>query len=129
MSIHYEHNSDGSKLTPLSLQAVWFTKFHHEKLPSAIERYIKEANRVTSVLEEHLGKQDGASGSDGPWLVGGKMSYADLAFVPWTRFASVMIGGNGHDYDLEKYPNVKKWMGTMMERPAVSKAMEAAMAH
>lgn len=30
---------------------------------------------MTGVLETHLAKQP--AGQDGPWLVGGKMSYAD----------------------------------------------------
>jgi glutathione S-transferase len=54
---------------------MWFERYHQEKLPSALERYIKEMARVTSVLEGHLAKQP--AGEDGPWLVGGKMSYAD----------------------------------------------------
>ncbi|KAI8934954.1 hypothetical protein NX059_008620 [Plenodomus lindquistii] len=62
-------------------QAVWFTKFHSEQLASAKERYYNEIKRVTSVLEGHLKKQP--KGEDGPWLVGGKFSYADLSFVPW----------------------------------------------
>jgi len=36
---------------------------------------VKEVARVTGVLETHLSKQP--AGQDGPWLVGGKMSYAD----------------------------------------------------
>lgn len=35
-------------------QAAWFKKFHRERLPSALERYVKEAHRVTAVLEGHL---------------------------------------------------------------------------
>lgn len=31
-------------------QAVWFTRLHHERLPSATERYEKEVGRVTGVL-------------------------------------------------------------------------------
>lgn len=70
---------------------MWFTKFHSEQLPSAKERYYKEIQRVTSVLEEHLKKQE--KGEDGPWLVGNKYSYADLAFVPWQYMAQVVSQG------------------------------------
>jgi len=77
------------------------------------------------VLEGHLAKQ----GGDEPWLVGGKMSYADLSFVPWTHFATVMLGGKGQDYDLSKYPHVKKWFDSMMARSIVKKAMDDAMQH
>ena len=56
-------------------QANWFNVAHPERLPSAIERYKNEIKRVTGVLERVLeGKE---------WLVGGKCTYADLAFIPW----------------------------------------------
>lgn len=69
-------------------QAVWFTKFHSEQVPSAKERYYNEVKRVTSVLDGHLKSQP--KGADGPWLVGGKFSYADLAFVPWQHMAKAV---------------------------------------
>lgn len=61
----------------------WFKKFHAEKLPSAVERYVKEINRVTAVLEKVLAEQKVAPDSDGPWLVGGKYSFADIAFISY----------------------------------------------
>jgi len=69
-------------------QAVWFTKYHSEQIPSAQERYYNEIKRVTSVLDGHLKKQP--KGADGPWLVGDKFSYADLAFVPWQHLSQVV---------------------------------------
>lgn len=55
-------------------QAAWFTRYHPEQIPSALERYKNEIKRVLSVLESVLSKQD--------WLVGGKPTIADLSFVP-----------------------------------------------
>ncbi len=49
-------------------QAGWFRMFHAEKIPSAIERYAKEVNRVTGVLETHLAKQKVNAAGDGPWV-------------------------------------------------------------
>lgn len=46
---------------------------HPEKFPSAIQRYQKEILRVLGVLEGVLKDQD--------WLVGGKMTIADVSFV------------------------------------------------
>ena len=46
-------------------------------IPSALERYAKEANRVAAVLGCHLGKQKEGE----KWLVGGQCSYADIAFI------------------------------------------------
>jgi glutathione S-transferase len=61
----------------------WFTIYHPEKVPSAVDRYVKEINRVTGVLEGHLSKQKAKAGSDGPWLVGDKITYADIAWYLW----------------------------------------------
>ncbi|ORY01047.1 glutathione S-transferas-like protein [Clohesyomyces aquaticus] len=101
-------------------QAVWFTKFHHEQIPSAIERYTKEIGRVTSVLEGQLEKQKGAGG-DGPWLVGGKFSYADLSFIPWQDIAPKVVKG----FNADEYPVVKDWMERMTSRESVKKVFAA----
>lgn len=54
-------------------------------MPSAIERYVKEVNQVSGVLDGYLAhrkrEHGGRAGSDGPWLVGSKLFYADIAFV------------------------------------------------
>ena len=50
-----------------------FVKYHPHKFPSAIERYKNEILRVFKVLDGVLAKE--------PWLVGGKMTIADLSFA------------------------------------------------
>ncbi|KAK3182636.1 glutathione S- transferase, nitrogen catabolite repression regulator [Lecanicillium sp. MT-2017a] len=99
-------------------QAAWFKKFHPEKLPSALERYVKEVHRVTSVLEGILAEK---KGEDGPWLVGGKYSLADLSFVSWTNVISVILDKS--EYNVEDYPHVDAWMKRMSARPAVQVAL------
>lgn len=98
-------------------QAVWFTKYHSEQIESAKERYYKEIERVTSVLDGHLQKQD--KGTDGPWLVGGKFSYADLSFVPW----QVMAGVLGDKIDVKKYTAVSDWLERLKKREAIGKVV------
>ncbi|KAJ5584778.1 uncharacterized protein N7459_004578 [Penicillium hispanicum] len=102
-------------------QAVWFKKFHREPLPSAAERYVTEMKRVSGVVDAFLSKQD--VGADGPWLVGGKCSYADLAWVSWqhhiTRFIKEEDG-----YDVNDFPYMKDWLGRMMQREPVGKVMD-----
>ena len=93
--------------------------FHSEQLPSAIERYVKEINRVSGVLDAYLGKQKeehGASG-DGPWLVGNKLSYADLAFVPWQRIVKTVVLKEG-EYNEPDFPHLTEWFGKMAARQA-----------
>lgn len=106
-----------------------FKKFHPERLPSAVERYAKEANRVTGVLEASLTKEYekyGTASVEGPWLVGNKLSYADLAFFTWQRLASDVIFTK-EEYDVDNFPNVKQWLERMYSRESVKKIWTAAM--
>jgi glutathione S-transferase len=105
-------------------QAAWFKKFHAEQVPSAIERYVKEINRVSGVLDGHLAKQDGSAGSDGPWLVGNKISYADLAFVSWQTIITSML--SKEEFNPEDFPHLTKWVGNLTSRDAVKKVMATA---
>ncbi|KAL2261357.1 hypothetical protein VTK26DRAFT_4333 [Humicola hyalothermophila] len=104
-------------------QFVWFSKYHSEKLPSAIERYSNEVKRVTGVLEKQLEKQKeiyGATeGFDGPWILGNKMSFVDLAFVPWQGFMAKQLSG----YDEAEFPLVTEWLNKMMARESVQKVL------
>lgn len=101
-------------------QAAWFVKFHHEKLPSAIERYLNEIQRVLGVLERVLSDQKekyAGQGGDGPWLVGNKVSYADIAFVPWQNAIRDVLGDK---YSDENFPAVREWLTKLRARPAVT---------
>ena len=82
------------------------------------ERYENEIKRVTGVLDAHLKK----AGTQ--YLIGDKVSYADLAWVPWYRgvfgpFLAIK------DWDAEKeVPHFWKWFQSLLERPAVKKTIE-----
>lgn len=91
-------------------QAFWFTRFHPEKVQSAVDRYVKEVHRVTGVLNRAIeGKE---------YLVGDKFSYVDAAFVPWFGFVGLW------NIDMEKeFPNVKAWLDRLQTRPAIAEAL------
>ena len=108
-------------------QAAWFTKFHHEQLPSAKERYNEEVNRVSGVLDGYLAQQKQEHGSNnGPWLVGNKLSYADLAFISWQKIIAVILTKD--EYNEENFPHLKEWLDKMTARPAVKRVLESAFA-
>lgn len=87
---------------------------HHEKLPSAIKRYQDEIRRVLGVLERHLeGKQ---------WLVGDKMTFADLAWIPYNDGVDMLLGSPERS-PLKDYPNVEAWHGRMTSRPSWKQAV------
>ncbi|KAL4924018.1 glutathione S-transferase tpcF [Aspergillus undulatus] len=95
-------------------QAMWFKKYHAERVQSAIDRYVNEIKRVSGVLERWLEARD--------WLVGGKLSYADLAFVAWQNTVRTNIVEEG--FDINEFPRVKGWLERMNERPVVKDLIE-----
>ncbi|RYP52196.1 hypothetical protein DL768_002587 [Monosporascus sp. mg162] len=96
-------------------QAAWFLAYHPEKVPSAIERYQNEIRRVLGVLDGVLeGKQ---------WLVGDKMTYADLAFVSYNSVVPVVMGW-ADDQHFGDYPNVKAWHERLTSLPSWKKTIE-----
>lgn len=97
-------------------QLIWFTRYHQEKVPSAVERYTNEVKRVTSVIDDHLKKQ----GTE--YLVGDKLTYADLMFVPW-YMSAFSLGSD--KLDLSSYKAFNAWYKKLVERPAVAKVIKA----
>ena len=55
------------------------------------------------------------------WLAAGEYTIADMICYPWAS------GYKLRKIDLDEFPNVKRWMAAMEARPAVKKAMEAAL--
>ncbi|KAI1359694.1 glutathione S-transferase [Xylaria arbuscula] len=104
-------------------QTIWFHKYHPEKVPSAVERYVKEIYRVTGVVEGHLAKEKAKGlSNDGPWLVGGKYTFADIAWYMWSALVPSALPEGTIKYD--DYPHVKDWLARLAERPAIKKAEE-----
>lgn len=57
------------------------------------------------------------------WLVGDKITFADLAFVPWNdRLEVVFMVEDGKKFD--GFPKVKSWHERMASRPSWKKAMD-----
>lgn len=95
---------------PMLGQAHHFRRFAPERIPYAIERYTKEAERLYGVLDKHL--------ADHEWLAGGQYSIADIATYPW------LARHEWQGIDLAAFPNVRRWFDTIAARPAVQRGME-----
>lgn len=96
-------------------QAGWFTVLHAEKLPSAIERYQAEVRRIQGVLEGRL--------KDRAWLVGDKMTYADLAFAPWDDRTDALLECTTAD-KFDGFPHLAAWHERVTARDSWVKAMD-----
>ncbi|CAG8395228.1 unnamed protein product [Penicillium salamii] len=106
--LHLQMSGQG----PYYGQAGWFTRFAPEKIPLAIERYGNEIRRVTFVLDSVLKDQE--------WLVGDKCTYADLAFMPWQRWAT-RYATSPETLD-EDFPHAAAWFKRLSDRTSVQKA-------
>lgn len=100
-------------LGPMLGQNHHFTKYAPEKIPYAIERYVKETARLYGVLNKQLEGRD---------YIAGDYSIADMACYPW------IVPHEGQGQDLNDFPNVKRWFETIKARPAVVTAYEMAKA-
>lgn len=94
---------------PMFGQLNHFRRFAPEAIPYAIERYEKETLRLYGVLDSQLTKSD---------YICGDYSIADIAIFPWV--ASYEFQG----LSLDNHPNLKHWMETVQQRPAVERGMK-----
>ncbi|KAK7962032.1 glutathione transferase 1 [Apiospora aurea] len=95
-----------------------FIHLHPESLPSAVDRYTKQVTRVLGVLEGWLAEE----GRE--WLVGDKMTYADLAWVPWNDRVDTVLVGVPEPEKLDAFPNAKAWHERMTSRVSWRRCME-----
>ncbi|KAL6920647.1 hypothetical protein FSST1_004673 [Fusarium sambucinum] len=111
--LHFQMSGQG----PYYGQAMWFHKCPQD-IPIAKQRYAGEILRVIVVLDKILeGKK---------YLVDGKLTYADLAFVPWNRvisqhplFETSLWEGNDV---VHQYPNFSAWHERLNNLPSVKAA-------
>ncbi|KAI0456311.1 glutathione S-transferase II [Xylaria acuta] len=114
--LHFQMSGQG----PYFGQAGWFTVLHAEKLPSAIERYQNEVRRIHGVLDGWL--QRGEEGGR-QWLVGDKMTYADLAFTTWNERSDAVLECAPED-KFRGFPHLQAWHERMTRRPSWKAAMD-----
>lgn len=90
---------------------MWFTLYHPDKLPSAVDRYGNEFRRVSGVLDRAL--------QDKEFLVRSKFSYAD-AFVTW--YAIVFLFADRLNLETD-FPLLNAWLERIKARPAIAKIL------
>ncbi|EGD96922.1 glutathione S-transferase-like protein [Trichophyton mentagrophytes] len=105
--LHFQVSGQG----PYIGQFSWFKWYHVEKFPSAVDRYAKETRRVMGVVDLGL--------KDKEWLVGGKMTYADICLVPWFFWAKRIGGDEWYAEQVSELPNFQKWWNKIIEVPKI----------
>ena len=95
-------------LGPMAGQNHHFSHYAPDKIPYAIERYVKETNRLYGVMDRRL--------SGHPFLAGAEYSIADLAAYPW------IVPWQRQLQDLAQFPALKSWFDRIAARPATLRA-------
>lgn len=95
---------------PMLGQAHHFRLYAPEKLPYAIERYTKEAQRLYGVINRRLAAST--------YLGGKEYSIADIAVFPWLR------SWKNQGVELSDYPHLRGWFDEIANRPAVLRGLE-----
>src|SRR5436190_4074244 len=98
-------------LGPMAGQNHHFMHYAPEKLAYAIDRYVRETNRLYAVLDKRLRKRD--------FIVGKQYTIADMASYPW-----VIPARQGQNID--DFPDLKRWKEAIAARPATVRAYAAA---
>ena len=101
---------------PMFGQVGFFNKFagkdFEDKRPR--DRYVGEARRLLSVLEQRL--------QDRSWIMGNEYTIADIATFPWVRN---LVGyyGAGELVAFDQFANVKRVLEAFVARPAVQRGL------
>jgi GSH-dependent disulfide-bond oxidoreductase len=96
-------------LGPMLGQNHHFSRYAPEKIPYAIDRYVKETNRLYGVLNRRLADRE---------FVAGAYSIADMAAYPW------IVPYEAQGQKLEDFPHLKRWFEQIRSRPATLRAYE-----
>ena len=94
-------------LGPMAGQNHHFVQYAPEKIPYAMERYVKETNRLYGVLNKRLADRE---------FIAGAYSIADMASYPW------VVPYERQQQNLDDFPHLKRWFHSIAARPAVQKA-------
>lgn len=96
-------------LGPMAGQNHHFVQYAPEKIPYAMDRYVKETARLYAVLDKHL--------SDGrEFIAGAEYSIADMACYPW------VVLYEWQSQKIEHTPHVAAWFDRIKHRAATERA-------
>jgi GSH-dependent disulfide-bond oxidoreductase len=98
-----------SGLGPMAGQNHHFSHYASEKIPYAIDRYVKETARLYAVLDQQL--------KDREYIID-EYSIVDMACYPW------IVAHDKQQQDLADFPHIERWFNNIKSRPAVIKAYE-----
>ena len=106
IDLYYWTTPNGHKIANF-LEEADFSQYAPEKLPYAIDRYVKETNRLYGVLNKRLADRE---------FIAGEYSIADMATYPW------IVPWERQGQNLDDFPHLKRWFESIKPRPAAVSA-------
>jgi GST-like protein len=97
-------------LGPMLGQHGHFKLYAPEKIPYAINRYRREAERLFGVLDRQLERNEHVAGED--------YSIADMACFPWVQTYK------RQEIDLADFPHVNRWYQQLKQREGLRRGMD-----
>ncbi len=97
-------------LGPMAGQNHHFVQYAPERIPYAMDRYVKETGRLYGVMDKRL--------SANAFLGGADYTIADMASYPW------VVPHERQQQNLDDFPHLKRWFHAIKERPSVIRAYE-----
>jgi GST-like protein len=94
-------------------QANHFVLYAKEDVPYAKKRYTDESRRLFGVLDNQL---DGKE-----FIIGNEYTIADISCFGWANLTLSNPKFKEYYRD-DEYPNVRRWLKTLNDRPAIQKA-------
>ena len=94
-------------LGPMAGQNHHFANYAPQKIPYAIERYVKETSRLYAVLNKRLTGRD--------FICGAQYTIADMACYPW-------ILPDRQGQNMADFPALSRWHAAIKARPATTRA-------
>jgi len=94
-------------LGPMAGQNHHFSQYAPEKIPYAIDRYVKETSRLYGVMNRRLADRQ---------FLAGDYSIADMACYPW------IVPHERQGQKVTDFPNLKRWFKAIAARPATIRA-------
>ena len=94
-------------LGPMAGQNHHFARYAQEKIPYAVDRYVKETNRLYGVLNRRLADRENITGA---------YSIADMAAYPW------IVPHEAQGQNLDDFPHLLRWFEAVKNRPDTLRA-------
>ena len=98
-------------LGPMAGQNHHFVQYAPERIPYAMDRYVRETSRLYKVMDNRLADRE---------FLAGDYSIADMAGYPW------VVPWKRQQQNLDDFPHLRRWFDTIRARPATVRAYEVA---